>query len=129
MQQQNFSPEGPQLRVIAAGRTDPGRVREHNEDAIARVEPGDQILSARFGWLYLLADGAGGHAAGEVASRLAVETITAAYYAQQTSRHATENAPYSQGKVNHLQGPLRDLETPIEQLQRAFFAAHTRIRE
>ncbi|HYU72296.1 MAG TPA: protein phosphatase 2C domain-containing protein [Ktedonobacteraceae bacterium] len=129
MQQQNSASGGAELRINAASCSDTGRLRTHNEDAILIYEPLDQAVSARFGWLYLLADGAGGHAAGEVASRLAVETITAAYYAQQTSRHATENAPYSQGKVNHLQGPLRDLETPIEQLQRAFFAAHTRIRE
>jgi len=128
MQQQNSASGGAELRINAASGSDTGRVRTHNEDAILIYEPLNQAVSARFGWLYLLADGAGGHAGGEVASRLAVETI-AAYYAQQTSRHATENAPHSQGKVNHLQGPLRDLETPIEQLQRAFFAAHTRIRE
>ncbi len=130
MQQQNFSPEGPQLRVIAAGRTDPGRVREHNEDAIARVEPGDQILSAQFGWIYLLADGAGGHAAGEVASRLAVETIAVAYYsAWAPSQQADESMSQSGGKVSHLDGQPASLTTPIIQLQRAFFAAHTRIRE
>ena len=82
MLQQNFSPGEAPLRVIAAGLSDIGRVRERNEDAIAICEPLDQILSAQFGWLYLLADGAGGHghAAGEVASKLAVETIAAAYY-------------------------------------------------
>ena len=101
----------------------------HNEDAILLFEPQDQAVSAQFGWLYLLADGAGGHAAGEVASRLAVETIAAAYYAQQTSRLTAENASRSQGEIRHVHGPLGDLETPSEQLQWAFFAAHTRIRE
>ena len=50
-----------------AGLTDTGRVREHNEDAIA--------WSAEQGWA-VLADGMGGHQAGEVASAIAVETIS-----------------------------------------------------
>lgn len=52
------------LRVGAA--TDTGRAREHNEDAFAcRVEQG----------LFVLCDGMGGAAAGEVASHLAVQTM------------------------------------------------------
>jgi len=129
MLQQNSSPGEAQLRVSAASCSDTGRVRTLNEDAILICEPLDQAVSAQFGWLYLLADGAGGHAAGEVASRLAVETIAAAYYAQQTSGYTLENASRSQGEVRHLHGPLGDLETLIEQLQWAFFAAHIRIRE
>jgi hypothetical protein len=49
-----------------AACTDVGRVREHNEDSHL-VEPELR--------LYVVADGMGGHAHGEVASRLAVETI------------------------------------------------------
>lgn len=49
-------------------RTDRGRMRRHNEDAfLARPEVG----------LYAVADGMGGHAAGEVASAIAVETVAA----------------------------------------------------
>src|SRR2546425_6345623 len=129
MQQQNFSPQRGELRVSAASCSDTGCVRTHNEDAILLCEPKDQAVSAQFGWLYLLADGAGGHAAGEVASQLAVETIAATYYNCATSRHALENAPPSQGRVSHLHGPLADLAAPTMQLQRAFLAAHTRIRE
>ncbi len=46
--------------------TDTGRVREHNEDAIAH--------DAEIG-LFVLADGMGGYNAGEVASSIAVKTI------------------------------------------------------
>lgn len=53
-------------QVEAEGLSDVGRKRELNEDAIL-LDPQRQ--------LFLLADGVGGHAAGEVASELAVKTI------------------------------------------------------
>lgn len=49
-----------------AALTSVGRVREHNEDTILAVPP-----------LYIVADGLGGHEAGEIASNLAVEKIQA----------------------------------------------------
>ena len=48
------------------GRTDTGKVREHNEDNFC-------ILADRN--IYVVADGMGGHNAGEVASRIAIETL------------------------------------------------------
>ncbi len=63
-----------------AGYTDVGTQRHHNEDffgietAIHRLEfPNSQAIQAR--GLYILCDGMGGHAGGEVASTLAVKTL------------------------------------------------------
>src|SRR5271163_3064452 len=59
-------PLPPPLRRTGIGLTDVGRRRSSNEDAY--------FLDDALG-LYIVADGMGGHAAGEVASREAVDTL------------------------------------------------------
>jgi PPM family protein phosphatase len=54
------------MRTSSEARSDVGRKRKGNEDAIS--------LNREQG-LYVVADGMGGHAAGEVASRIAVDAI------------------------------------------------------
>jgi serine/threonine protein phosphatase PrpC len=68
------------LRLDVAQLTDVGRKREHNEDNMAYVIPKDPQVMAHKGALFIVADGMGGHAAGEVASEIAVDTISNAYY-------------------------------------------------
>jgi serine/threonine protein phosphatase PrpC len=54
------------MKVITAGKTDKGLKRKLNEDSL--------LLNDELG-LYVIADGMGGHKAGEVASRMVVETM------------------------------------------------------
>lgn len=54
------------MGIRAAGITDVGCVRKHNEDS---------LLSLPAWGLFVVADGLGGHAAGEVASQIVVDTI------------------------------------------------------
>jgi serine/threonine protein phosphatase PrpC len=69
------------LRLAVAELTDVGRKRERNQDnVIHRVPQDDDILQDR-GALFVVCDGMGGHAAGEIASQLGAETIRDAYYA------------------------------------------------
>ncbi len=69
-----------QLRLDVAQLTDVGRKREHNEDNMAYVIPKDLQVMAVKGALFIVADGMGGHAAGEVASEIAVDTVSNVYY-------------------------------------------------
>jgi serine/threonine protein phosphatase PrpC len=55
------------LTIDVGSRTDVGRIRENNEDAFLVVAPLE---------LYVVSDGMGGEAHGEVASHIAVETIS-----------------------------------------------------
>jgi PPM family protein phosphatase len=63
------------LKLTAADKTDVGKQREQNEDAVYK-----HIESSENGdlGLFLVADGMGGYQAGEVASRIAVETVSKA---------------------------------------------------
>ena len=76
------------IKITAFGKTDVGLIREHNEDyfLLADVDAGLKTSSPddnlRFtlgakGALFLVCDGMGGAAAGEVASTMAVDTIAA----------------------------------------------------
>ena len=67
------------LRVSAA--TDVGLRREHNEDIYVVWSPAEPAELERRGQLLIVADGMGGSAAGEVASRTAVETVLEHYRA------------------------------------------------
>lgn len=55
---------GPEVRIRSGAATHVGRVREHNEDSL--------IAQGR---VFAIADGMGGHAAGEIASGIAVEAL------------------------------------------------------
>jgi len=63
------------LKLTAADKTDVGKQRDQNEDcAYKRVESSEEGDRG----LFIVADGMGGYKAGEVASKLAVETISRA---------------------------------------------------
>ncbi|HZX97023.1 MAG TPA: Stp1/IreP family PP2C-type Ser/Thr phosphatase [Myxococcales bacterium] len=72
----------PVLRSSA--RTDVGRKRQHNEDAY--------LVDDRLG-LYVVADGMGGHAAGEVASAQAIKSIRSALAEGKAVLEAFSRAP------------------------------------
>ena len=88
----------PRLTVVAAGLTDVGRKRTHNEDSFLVDEEVQ---------LYVVADGMGGHAGGGTASRIAVETIDREVRAARLGPNSAFRA----------QGPLE--ESPLPEVLRA----------
>lgn len=71
------------MKIVHSGRSDVGRKREHNEDSFTIVEQDG---------LFVVADGMGGHAAGEVASRIAVTAM--ADFIASTRQDAEITWPY-----------------------------------
>lgn len=85
-----------------AGLTDVGVRRSHNQDSYAILPATDKIQWWRRGAVFLVADGMGAHAVGELASKLAADSIPHLY-----SKHANEG--------------------PVSALRRAFIEANTNI--
>lgn len=92
------------LELEFAELTDVGKVREHNEDFLGHASPSDGA-GRNEGWLFAVADGVGGQDSGEVASRLAIETLQSGF------------------------GEFRANEAPSACLQRLVQAANLKIYE
>jgi len=93
-------PSGP-VRVSVFGKTDLGRTRDHNEDTflVADLSTGNASLQPEIrdhvvgpkGTLFMVADGMGGAAAGEVASAMAADVIFT--HLKETWLQDTESTP------------------------------------
>jgi serine/threonine protein phosphatase PrpC len=99
--------------IDAHGVSDPGPVRKTNEDSFF-CDPALQ--------LFIVADGLGGHAAGEVASKLAVETI--ASFVRRIDEEGELSWPY--GIDPGLSFPGNLLRTAIHLANRRVFRAAER---
>jgi PPM family protein phosphatase len=80
-----------------AALSDRGLVRQHNEDRCAIIQP-PASLQEHKGVMFLVADGLGGHNAGEVASEMVVTMFPSAYYS-----HPNADPTLSlQGSIEHV---------------------------
>jgi PPM family protein phosphatase len=80
------------MRIEVAGRSHVGMKRNHNEDAFL-VLADEQ--------LYCVADGMGGHASGEIASRIAIEELEDFY--RRTSKDADLTWPFKMDRARSYQ--------------------------
>jgi len=78
--------EPARLVARAAARSDVGRLRENNEDRVGLWARGGVVLA-------LVADGMGGAAAGEEASRLAMEAVQADFLGQARGSEILDTLP------------------------------------
>lgn len=103
-------PASPQqIDLEAIKLTDVGLARPHNEDYVEYIVPSDPQQLANRGSLYLVADGMGGHQAGEVASEGAVELVIAKYYGD--TKH---DAPTSLVQAFHIANQQLHLQSETE---------------
>ncbi|MEO8293965.1 MAG: Stp1/IreP family PP2C-type Ser/Thr phosphatase [Gemmatimonadota bacterium] len=117
---EDYVPNAP-VRVTVFGKTDLGRTRDHNEDTFLVVdlttgnaslqpEVRDHAVGER-GSLFMVADGMGGAAAGEIASAMAADVILT--HLKETWIHDQE--PTSQRFAFRLKEAVEHANTRINQ--------------
>src|SRR5256885_15133482 len=118
------------VRIEVFGKTDLGKTRDHNEDCFlvadltreeASLQPSvrDHVVGPH-GTIFVVADGMGGAAAGELASQMATETI----YQQMVRAWGTEREVTAQRFAYRLKEAV---EVANEQIH-AYAAAHPEVR-
>ncbi|MEO6732573.1 MAG: Stp1/IreP family PP2C-type Ser/Thr phosphatase [Ferruginibacter sp.] len=68
------------ISINVVVKTDVGNVRINNEDTASFYRNGNEQILREKGYLLIVADGMGGHQAGEVASKMAVDIISEEYF-------------------------------------------------
>jgi PPM family protein phosphatase len=101
-------PSARSTKVVAHLRTDIGMVREHNEDS---------ALADPEGMFFIVADGMGGHAAGEVASAMAVEEMKRALENARDQTRKFADRPDDEGR----RALVALLETSVQKAHQAVF--------
>lgn len=89
-QHQNHSASIDSGNVKAFVLSDLGNIRTNNEDVGMFYRIADDAVTLEKGYLLMVADGMGGHKAGEVASKLAVETVSKEYFRVNGSNGSVE---------------------------------------
>jgi protein phosphatase len=76
----NNQPQYPTFLLAHAQASDMGMRRMNNQDAVAVIVTDDSAAWSARGHLMMVADGMGAHAAGELASKMAIDNIPHSYF-------------------------------------------------
>jgi serine/threonine protein phosphatase PrpC len=118
-------PDSPSFNVKSFGLSDPGRVRSSNEDCFVIAElartlyvhetnlpQSNATFSSHRGHVFIVADGVGGNAAGEVASSLSVASIED-FLLNTLRRFSNLQASEEQNVLRELQKALLQADSRI----------------
>jgi protein phosphatase len=129
MSDRDADPNGDVI-VHVFGRTDVGRTREHNEDAfvVADLSTNNPTLQPEVrrhvlgpkGTLFMVADGMGGAAAGEIASAMAVEVVLAEMREKWIGKDSTDSGEFVRA--------LKRATVAANQQIHSFAGSHTEYR-
>ncbi len=96
-------------QIEFASLSDVGMRRKNNQDSFATIVESERENWLRNGHLFIVADGMGGHAVGDLASKIAVDTMPLTYRKQRDlpmadalkqAMEASNAAIYERGKLN-----------------------------
>jgi PPM family protein phosphatase len=110
------------LTLTAAAATDPGQAHALNQDSVlALLRPPAEASTAG---LFIVADGMGGHQAGEVASHLAIDTMREQFtwLLEEANAQPTTLGPFTADSEDDVAVRLgRRLETSVAEANRRIF--------
>ncbi len=104
-------------KILVCIKTDIGLKREKNEDSFLVVDRPDQGRDIqRYGRMYVVADGMGGHAGGEIASKMACQGMTN-YYSEDSD--SLQGPNYLKARLRHMKSSIDKVHAKIIEYGRA----------
>ncbi|MEO6719701.1 MAG: Stp1/IreP family PP2C-type Ser/Thr phosphatase [Ferruginibacter sp.] len=123
------------ININVVVKTDVGNIRTNNEDSASFYRNGNEQILREKGYLLIVADGMGGHQAGEVASKMAVEIISEEYFkpTKEINKEKILSAAfntankkiYEQASTNELHRGMGTTSTALVVLANTIYFAHS----
>jgi len=128
----NEMPKTPELsrslRQLVGYGTDVGRQRDHNEDFVSKYSLGlEQIPGAPEVGLYIVADGMGGHQAGEKASEMVIKDVISHIQTQMDKLQSVPRLKRATIKLDEMLTPGEILQVAIEQANQVLLEARSKV--